>query len=122
MDWQKELNKIRFFDKPRRSSSKESNSVYFGWNRQKDKTTALQYLPPNSKTSKHFHKKLEEEYHVLAGKCTVLKGNKQIKLTKKLRIRKKEPHQLKTGKEGCLMLLEIIHKNRPSWQKDKITL
>src|SRR3989344_1478557 len=119
MDWKKDLVKFKLFKKPRKSSSKNSASLYFGIKDTKNKTQILQYLPPNSKTSKHHHKSLLEKYYILSGKCYLSIKQRKRTLKNGERINKGESHQLETKKEGCLILLEIYHAGAKDWKKDK---
>lgn len=122
MDWEKELESFKLFSKPKKSSSKTSKSLYFGIKKFKNKVLILQYLPKNSKTSRHYHENIKEKHIILSGKCYIKKKGK-LRLLKNEEITKpKEIHYLETKKEACLILLEINHNGKINWKKDKILL
>ncbi len=119
MDWEKELESFKLFPHPRKSSSKNSRSLYLGIKKLKDRALILQYLPKNSKTSLHYHKNLKEKHSILAGRCYILKGDKLSSLKQGKIINIKEVHRLETKGQGCLILLEVIHNGNINWAKDK---
>lgn len=122
MNWEKELGNINLFPVPKKSSSRESNSLYLGIKELKDRVLILQYLPRNSKTSFHYHKKIIEKYIVLSGNCYVRRGESLRLLKAEETINPTESHRLETKKEGCLILLMVIHNGIKNWQNDKISV
>jgi len=75
----------------------------------------LQYLPPYSHTSRHYHRETTEIYHSLAGSCTVFRNGSPTALSgaQSLPIYTEVIHQARTTSQPSLMLLEIRGAGNP---------
>lgn len=69
--------KIKIFDPPLEGSP-GSDAKYYIWD---DETgLLLQFIPPNSRTSYHYHKITREEHHNILGKHRLYSSNGEITL------------------------------------------
>ena len=99
---------IHFFKNLRKSKSKESGAIYVARSENIMDGLLLQYLPPNSSTSMHYHKLKTETFHNLEGKCILTVDYNSITLDKTTGIvHPKQIHQLKTNAGYALNLLKV---------------
>jgi|GEM_PF-2133472 len=59
-----------------RSASKGSQAVYYGTRTTAKCTYLLQYLPPHSSTSRHYHEGVREFFHILEGAALIYIGGR----------------------------------------------
>lgn len=69
---------IELFQKPRqsRSSQKGSRALYFGVTQNSKRSYLLQYLPPYSPTSSHYHNGIQESFFVIEGSVLISIGGR----------------------------------------------
>lgn len=118
-DHKSKLRSFKWFKSPKKSSTKSSNSLYLAYKEERNNYWLLQYLPPFSKTSNHYHKNIIEKHEVIAGECFIKNNKKSTDFLKKI-TKENEIHQLYTQEKGCILILEMIHQNKKGWEKDKI--
>jgi mannose-6-phosphate isomerase-like protein (cupin superfamily) len=101
-------NDLFFYDNPRKAKSPGSKALYLARSRDKFDGLLLQYMPPDSITSKHYHEKRLETYYNLEGKCLLNIDGKDHVLEKSVvAIRPGQVHQVRTLREPALTLLDM---------------
>lgn len=99
---------FHFFPKPKPSLSATSGALYLGRSIEKARGWLLQLLPPDVRTSRHYHECKEERFINLAGSCVLGLGDREIDATsldivvKPLRV-----HYLRTSAQPALNVLII---------------
>jgi len=89
-----------------RSHSPSSQAKYFARMSRNMQGFLLQYMPPFSVTSRHYHKLTTETYHNLEGECTLHIDGSDVRLRNStVIVNPKQVHQVRTGKECALTLL-----------------
>lgn len=70
----------------------------------------VQFLPPDSATSCHYHNLTNETYHLIAGKATIVADGKEVRLKQgeTHEIRPKTIHQVRTKVQSSIILIEIV--------------
>jgi len=97
-----------FYEEPMRSRSEDSGAIYLAERDDGVRSLWLQYLPPFTLTSRHFHRLTEEEFHGLEGRCVIEASNGNIVLENcSVLIRPGTIHQLRTEETPSLALLEM---------------
>ena len=103
---------LKFYSEPKKALSPGSNAKYIAHVEDRFVGLLLQYLPPKSATSKHYHKKRIEDFHNLEGKCVVECNDRQVLLahgdTSSTRVHSFDIHQVKTTDSPALTLLEML--------------
>ena len=91
------------------SNSPTSNAVYIAKSKGLNgEGFLLQWLPKDSRTSRHFHKRETETYLNLDGECTLEVDERMIRLKHGIyTVKPYEIHQLFTEECPCLNLLHI---------------
>lgn len=105
------LRDFHMYDKNnQKAKSPNSEAIYIARSENKMDGLLLQYLPPNSKTSRHYHKHKTENYHLIAGKAKIETsvGNQTLEHATTHTIKPEVTHQVVTEKEPSLILLEIL--------------
>ncbi|MFC1697794.1 cupin domain-containing protein [Nanoarchaeota archaeon] len=98
---------LEFYSNPKRSKSDKSEAIYLARNREKG--LLLQYLPPHSHTSIHYHKIRTEIYHIIEGTCILnIDGNDILLSQGKYEVKPNMVHQVKTNQNPALTLIKII--------------
>jgi mannose-6-phosphate isomerase-like protein (cupin superfamily) len=102
---------FHFYPGQESKKSPGSQSIYYGRSKDKMDGLLLQYLPPNSRTSRHYHRLKTEIYHGIEGEAIIIVGEERNKL--KLRKNKLEifpgtVHQVITEDSPALTLLKIM--------------
>lgn len=102
----------------RKSKSATSNAIYIAESADKMDGLLLQYLPPQSRTSCHYHKGKTEAYHLVEGTAAILKKfpGRLCNIWHPFDLEAAEPHivfpfekhKVETDKFSSLTLLEII--------------
>jgi mannose-6-phosphate isomerase-like protein (cupin superfamily) len=116
------LRGFKIFSKPRDARSDGSSAVYLASSIDKNDGFLLQYLPPHSQTSKHYHNFRKEAYHIFAGKATIVADDKKLVLENG-NSQVTGPsviHQIYTEKESSLILLEMIDEKPGLGMSDHI--
>jgi len=99
-----------YFYPPEKRSAKSSTSqaIYVARSADKKDGLLLQFLPPNSHTSKHYHKLKTETYHVLEGTAFLEVDGQSIELRHSAHIVfPNKVHTVYTKEEPALTLLLI---------------
>lgn len=100
---------LYFYPELRLANSPKSNARYYARSKNKMDGLLLQYLPPHSNTSKHYHEEKIEIYHNLEGICLIESGHNKILLERcSYKVGKKIIHQVTTDETSSLTVLEII--------------
>jgi len=102
---------FKIMDPPRPAKSHGSKAVYLASGLNKRDGLLLQYLPPNSTTSWHYHAKTTERFHLLAGNAVVATPwgvEFDFFSHRTVTINPFTVHQVKTREEGSLILLEMV--------------
>ncbi len=105
------LRDFEIYNKEKQKArSPNSQSVYLAISKNKMDGLLLQYLPPHSATSLHYHQFKTEAYHIIVGKATLMNHGKEIILerAKSELVYPHSVHQVITHDEPSLILLEII--------------
>ena len=115
---------LKFYGGTRNALSTGSGAKYLARKKTETGGLLLQYLPPKSVTSKHYHEFRTEIFHNLEGKCTLefskinlekSKGTPEVKrknlVNSTYEVEPKIVHQVKTADSAALTLLEMIGKN-----------
>ncbi len=95
---------------PEESHSPGSKAIYLARGAGEDcrEGFLIQFLPPYSVTSRHFHRREEETYYNLEGTCFLSVGEKEIILNQSTySVKPLQIHQLRTEKWPALNLLWI---------------
>ena len=96
-----------------RKPSKGSNAIYLAEREEKKGGLLLQYLPPTSKTSRHYHKLTTERFHNLEGRCFIdISGTEVVLKQSSCIVYPKMIHQVRTGELPALTVLEITGNSR----------
>lgn len=99
---------MHLFPQLKRSLSADSKALYLGRSAKKARGWLLQYLPPHSATSHHFHTAKTERFINLAGRCRVgLDGRETMLAGTDATATPGTPHYLRTGATPALNLLII---------------
>lgn len=99
---------FRFYKNIQLSCSNTSNAMYLGQSTDPLDGLVLQYMPPNSCTSRHYHKMRTEVYHSLAGKCLLYADDEISRVNGNSKIIPPDTvHQLWTGSSPSIILLEM---------------
>lgn len=96
--------------RPRKAVSNGSNAMYLAKGVVKSNGLLLQYLPPNSVTSIHYHVHTVERFHLLAGSAEVMtwQGPVAFPADRTIKIDPFVVHQVRTGAQDSLILLEML--------------
>ncbi|RJO62298.1 hypothetical protein C4544_00430 [candidate division WS5 bacterium] len=91
------------------SNSSGSKAVYIARSADKFRGLLLQYLPPFSNTSNHYHKNKYEAYHCFAGNAKLLidAAEHNLEIGKTVVVKPNQVHSVITDSDPCLTLLEI---------------
>lgn len=110
------LRGFHIYKPPKISNSPTSRAIYYARSEDKQNGLLIQYLPPYSRTSKHYHEQQTEAYYLIAGSveietnCAVIPlkvpGVSQVTI---LPGKPGSPHPLITYKEPALTLLQIVN-------------
>ena len=98
---------LDFFDEPKKSRSEESGAIYLAERNAGGRSLLLQYLPPFTPTSRHFHKITTEHFHGLVGRC-IIEGKSAILCQDTVIVTPFTAHQLRTYEDHSLALIEMI--------------
>ena len=99
---------LHFYDGLQQAKSPTSKGRYVARSEDKRDGLLLQYMPPNSHSSKHYHKLKTETYYGLEGECLLEMDGKEVRLKGNvITINPKQIHQVKTGNQFALTLLVI---------------
>lgn len=96
---------------PRPAKSHGSNAIYLASGIDKRDGLLLQYLPPHSTTSLHYHAATSEVFHLLAGSAMIsTPWNENLDFAKRrsVTIKPFTVHQVRTESQDSLILLEMI--------------
>jgi len=99
---------LYFYDEIQQAKSPTSQGRYIARSEDKSNGWLLQYLPPFSHTSKHYHGLKKEKYHGLEGECSLEIDGKKVKLKGNVvTVQPGQIHQVKTTQQFALTLLII---------------
>jgi mannose-6-phosphate isomerase-like protein (cupin superfamily) len=106
--------------RPRKAFSSGSSATYLAKGLTKSNGLLLQYLPPNSVTSIHYHLETIEHFHLLAGSAEVMtwKGPVAFPADRTIKIDPFTVHQVRTGEQGSIILLEMLAPEGKGGKKD----
>ncbi|MEK6934563.1 MAG: cupin domain-containing protein [Nanoarchaeota archaeon] len=91
------------------SSSKNSQAIYPARLDNGVESFLLQYLPPNSVTSRHHHKITTEKFHNLEGNCVIeINGTNYELQGATLQVNPGQIHQVHTRDKPALTLIEML--------------
>ncbi|MBU0761256.1 MAG: hypothetical protein KJ600_01390 [Nanoarchaeota archaeon] len=100
---------LDFSGSPQVSQSAGSQAIYLARKDNGKQSFLLQYLPPRSVTSKHFHRVTTERFHGLEGACFVeVNGEETLVNGRTFEVAPGKVHQVKTGEEPSLTLIEML--------------
>ncbi len=100
---------LYFYHPPLSAKSSGSKAIYYARSMVKMDGLLLQYLPPQTITSKHYHTAKIETYHNLEGRCLIEVDGEDILLEQSShKIPPNVVHQVRTEDDASLTLLEII--------------
>lgn len=105
------LRGFKVMDPPRLAKSHGSKAVYLASGINKRDGLLLQYLPPHSTTSVHYHAETTERFHLLAGNAVVSTPwgvEFDFASRRTVAVSPFTVHQVKTGEQDSLILLEMI--------------
>ena len=105
------LRGFHIYQPMRKAHSAGSQAIYLGRSEDKREGLLLQYLPPESHTSRHKHEIRTEAYHSIAGEITLLtdRGNLFMQPGATQVIQPNTFHQVQTNKQAAVTLLEIVN-------------
>ena len=105
------LQGFKIPDAPKAAKSKGSQALYLASAKGNGSTLLLQYLPPNAKTSLHYHAHTRETFHVLEGSAKLFTPwGIEVPLEKGDSVTNNEfvPHQVVTHESAAIILIEMI--------------
>lgn len=103
---------LEFYNGVKNAFSPDSGAKYLAHKKTESGELLLQYIPPKSITSKHYHEFKTEIFHNLEGKCTLEVSRKKIDLEKSSHsVKPNAIHQVKTADSAALNLLESKGKS-----------
>lgn len=105
------LRGFKVMDPPRMAKSHGSKAVYLASGINKRDGLLLQYLPPHSTTSVHYHAETAERFHLLAGNAVVSTPwgvDFDFARRRTVTVNPFTVHQLKTNEQDSLILLEMV--------------
>jgi mannose-6-phosphate isomerase-like protein (cupin superfamily) len=105
------LRGFKVMNPPRVAKSHGSNAVYLASGVNKSDGLLLQYLPPHSTTSVHYHAETSERFHLLAGNAVVSTPwgvEFDFASRRTITVDPFTVHQLRTREEDSLILLEMV--------------
>lgn len=110
------VSPFTFYKKLKRAFSfPRSGAYYLLWHEENTgdgkRGFLLQYLPPHSETSKHYHKKQTEIYHFLDGMISLetLEGTFHLEAGGQHTVKPDVIHQLKTTDTPSLAVIEMTN-------------
>ncbi len=112
---------LKIFSPPRQAKSQGSNALYLASLKLGNRSLLLQYLPPFSTTSLHYHANTEEIFHLLVGSAcinTPWKTELTFDQHKVINVTPFTVHQVKTKDQGSVIMLEMISSEENPGMKD----
>ena len=101
------FRELEFFSQPRKQSE-NSQAIYLAQFRKPGYGLLLQYLAPESVTSRHYHKITTEYFHPLNGHSKIEIDGLVSDLSGTLAVVTFRPHQLWTDEQPALNIIEMI--------------
>ncbi|MFA5854182.1 MAG: hypothetical protein WC866_03780 [Patescibacteria group bacterium] len=116
------LRGFKVMNPPRPARSSGSSALYLASGKEKRDGLLLQYLPPHSTTSLHYHACTLETFHLLAGRAAVRTpwgteehlDDGRRSFTNPMFV----PHQVVTGESASIILLEMGLPTESTGMKD----
>jgi len=108
------LRDFRIFKEPRKAFSPGSEAVYYARSEDKKDGLLLQYLKPNSQTSRHYHKKGKETYYLVEGLASLVTCshyNKPLEQGVPITVSQRIVHQVVTENDPSIVLLKMRGPN-----------
>jgi len=111
------ISLFKFYKNIKKAISPTSGAYYLLWHEEEVENSKngflLQYLPPNSVTSKHYHKEQTEIFSLLEGKMILDTSESQSSLNvgDNYVVNPNVIHQLRTSHEPSLTVIEIKNVN-----------
>lgn len=105
------ISRLRLFGSPKKARTKQSDAYYLLWHEEehegKNNGYLIQYLLPDSSTSRHYHAKQTESFYILHGALDIetSDGNTHLEAKDSRTVRPYTTHMLITAAKSAITVI-----------------